>query len=225
MTLFTPAKLGKRFNIANKEVKQLTQEFKPRYNAAPSQIMPVVVEPAKQRHLQLMRWGFLPSWSKDPRDTFKYSTFNTRAEDVFNKPTWKRAILSSRCLVPANGFYEWVKTPTGRQPYFIRPKNEPLFAFAGIYNVWHDSEGKGWGTYSIITTAPNKEMKKIHNRMPLILRPQQEERWLKPTNNTADSIIDILHPYSDGTLEIYEVSRDVNTAREDNPTLIEPVHQ
>jgi putative SOS response-associated peptidase YedK len=170
-----------------------------------------------------MKWGFLPTWAKDPNDTFKYKTFNARAEDIFEKPTWRSAIRHTRCLIPANGFYEWQALKDGKQPYFIHPKDQQLFAFAGIYNIWKNDQGEELDTYSIITTSPNKEMSEIHNRMPVILHPKNEKQWLDTSNDTPESIVDLLKPYDNGLLEMYKVSRDVNTGRVDNENLIHPL--
>jgi len=222
-TLFTPAKIGKRFNVSKLENNAFKKDFRSTYNAAPSQILPTIVRNGSSNHIRLMKWGFLPPWAKDPGDTFKYKTFNARAEDIFTKPTWRSAIRHARCLVPANGFYEWQATKSTKQPYFIYPKDQGLFAFAGIYNIWKNEHGEEWDTYSIITTTPNQEMAKIHNRMPVILHPKDEKLWLDPNNESEESIASLLQPYGDGMLEIYKVSRDVNTARVDNESLIHSI--
>ncbi|MDB5166044.1 MAG: hypothetical protein JWM37_116 [Candidatus Saccharibacteria bacterium] len=223
-TLFETDELADRFDVDEAEMDALRDDLKKRYNIGPSQIVPTVVQRTDKPHLELMRWGFMPVWAHDPKAVFKYKTFNTRSEDVFDKPTWKKAIRQQRCLVPSNGFYEWLALPDGKQPFFIKPKDQELFAFAGIYNTWKDSEGLEWGTYSILTTTPNQDMERIHNRMPVILKPDDESRWLEPSNETPETIADLLRPYEDGMLDIYEVSRDVNTTRVDNDTLVLPIN-
>jgi putative SOS response-associated peptidase YedK len=127
--------------------------------------------------------------------------------------------------VPANGFYEWKQGGDGgKQPYFIHPTDQDLFAFAGLYGSWKDQDGNEWETYSIITTTPNREMQDIHTRMPVILHPDDEGRWLDQSNDSPDDIADMLRPYEDGKLEIFQVSREVNANRVDNDTLVTPLN-
>jgi putative SOS response-associated peptidase YedK len=223
-TLYEIDRLSDRFKLRPEEVNNITQSVKKRYNIAPSQLVPTVVERDSGRRLEIMQWGFMPVWAKDTSSVFKYRTFNARSEDIFAKPLWKNAIRHSRCLVPANGFYEWKATPTGKQPYFIRPQNEQLFAFAGVYSTWKNADGLPVGTYSIVTTSANKDMEPIHNRMPVILHPGQEDAWLDPGLDEPGVLEDIMHPYEDGELELYEVSRDVNTSRVDTETLVAPLN-
>jgi len=132
---------------------------------------------------------------------------------------WKRVILKKRALIPANGFYEWRKPQNPKdhkQPFYIHPKSMELFSFAGIYDSWKDPEGNELRTYSIITTEPNKEMAPIHNRMPVILYPEEESAWLDPNKDTRDVLESFMHPYEDNGLDIYKVSEDVNTPRNNN---------
>lgn len=185
--------------------------------------MPIITETEAGRELELMKWGLVPSWSKDPK--IGYKLINARAETMFEKPVWRGVIRKRRCLVPADGFYEWKKLTedkkTPKQPYYIHPKQTDLFAFAGVWESWHDVEGKEWKTYSIITTEPNKEMASIHNRMPVILHPEDEADWLNPShNNDRSTIENLLHPYHDGGLEMYKVSPDVNSPRHNDEHLI-----
>jgi putative SOS response-associated peptidase YedK len=224
-TLYKSEELVNRFNIDQKDFDELYDQLKKRYNVSPSQVMPAVVQKDDSHNgLDMMRWGYMPVWAKDPRDVFKYKTFNARSEEIFEKRTWKDAIRHRRCLIPANGFYEWKATDTGKQPYFIHPKDQDLFAFAGIWGTWADTDGRKWGTYSILTTSPNKEMRDIHTRMPVIVRPADEARWLDSDSTEPEDIADIMNPYQDDALEIYEVSRDVNTSRIDQDTLVLPLN-
>ena len=177
-TLFQIDQLRDRFSLDDSPSAGL----KKRYNIAPGQTAPVIVEHNRKPKLEMMKWGFVPLNAKDANSIFRYKTYNARSESIFDKATWKDAIRSRRCLVPTNGFYEWFSaTPTGKQPFFIRPKDQGLFALAGIYSSWLDPDGVEWGTYSIITTTPNKEMQTIHDRMPVILHPNDEALWLDPS--------------------------------------------
>lgn len=215
--------LAERFTVPPEEVHEVADAMTRRYNLGPSEWLPTVVQQAGRRHLDVMRWGFLPPWAKDEKSVFKYKTFNARSEEIFDKPLWKHAIRHSRCLVPANGFYEWQASASGKQPFFVHPKDQGLFAFAGIYGMWRDTEGNEWPTYAILTTAANQDMAAIHERMPVILQPGDEERWLDPANDTPERLTDLLVPYPTGHLELYPVSREVNTVRVDKDTLLLPI--
>lgn len=218
--LFQVERLTERFSLAN----TLDGGTRPRYNIGPSQTEPVIIDRHDARTAETMKWGFVPKWAKDTSSVFRYKTFNARAEGIFEKAMWKNAIRYSRCLVPANGFYEWKQTDDGKQPYYIRPKDEELFAFAGVYGTWRDQEGVDWGTYSIITTTPNDQMAPIHDRMPVILRREDEALWLDPSNDDMDLLTSLMCPYPDGQLAVDEVSRDVNTVRIDEARLIMPLN-
>lgn len=222
-TLIQTGELGKRFDIDGSEIEEFKNDLKPRYNVAPEQIMPVVTRQEGRHHLELMQWGFMPPWAKDPRDIYKYNTFNARSEGVFEKPLWKRSALMRRCLVPTSGFYEWRATTSGKQPYFIHLKRQDLFAFAGIYRYWKNEAGDELGTYAILTTDANRTMSIIHNRMPVILPVRDEELWLDP-DTPQGALEELTRPYADNALDIYAVSRDVNAARIDAATLVQPIN-
>ena len=191
------------------------------YNVAPGQFMPVVTMGDNGIQLEIMKWGLIPVWAKDPK--IGYKLINARADGVFDKPIWKRVILKKRALIPANGFYEWRKPTISKehkQPFYIRPKGVEIFSFAGIYDSWKDHEGNELRTYSIITTEPNKEMTDIHNRMPVILHKEDEQSWLDPNKDTRDAIEPFLLPFEDNGLDVYKVSEDVNTPRNNDEHLI-----
>lgn len=213
-------KLRKRFNLA-----RVPSDVHENYNVAPGQIMPVIVEDDGEPKVELMKWGLIPSWSKDPR--IGYKLINARDDTIFEKPIWRKVILQKRALIPADGFYEWKRDsdPKGlKQPFYIRPKDADLFAFAGVWEVWKDVEGLEWKTFSIITTEPNKEMSAVHNRMPVILHQDDESSWLSHSHdNDRGSIEPLLRPYEDDGLEMYEVSRDVNATRNNDKKLIYPL--
>lgn len=205
------------------DIRELNREYastkgiaiEPNYNAAPTQVMPVIT----QNGLEFMRWGLIPVWAKDEK--IGYKLFNARSESVFEKPIWKAVITRKKCLIPANGFYEWKKEQDGKQPFFIHPNDQHLFMFAGVWEEW-SREGKRWRTYSILTTQPNKEMEEIHDRMPVILNKDDWQQWLD-----ADRQMDIeplLVSYKDNGLELFMVSKEVNVATTNNDTLILPIN-
>lgn len=216
-TLYDNAK-----TIAKRYDARLHFPFTPNYNVAPGQSMPVVaVAGDGKRQIEQMRWGLIPSWAKDK--AIGYKLINARDDSIFAKPVWRSVILRRRVLIPADGFYEWKGAiePKGRkQPFYIHPKREGIFSFAGVWDQWKDSIGIEWKTYSIITTEPNKEMSAIHNRMPVILDPRDEDAWLDPRLNSKDKIEPFLHPYTDDGLEAHKVSSDVNTPQNNDRHLI-----
>ena len=205
--------LIERFQI-EAEIFDLT----PRYNIAPEQLLPVVVRDGRNR-LQLMKWGLIPSWSKEP----KSMAINARIEGILTKPSFRRPIRYHRCLIPATGFYEWKKGNTGKTPYYIRRKDGELFAFAGIYDIWNGTQEHEIKTFAIITTAPDKFLAQVHNRMPVILQPEQETVWLTTEPDKIDSLLQSLRPLPPDQLEMYSVSRNVNWARNDSPELVQRV--
>jgi putative SOS response-associated peptidase YedK len=195
------------------EIKQLTgYDFKPNYNTAPTQVMPVITKDADGLQLKPMKWGI----HRHIGPTIEKDIINTRADKAMS-PFWAKTVRSNRCLIPATGFYEWKITDGSKQPHFIHPADRHLFMFAGIYS--EDSEGQP--TYSIMTTNPNKEMSEIHNRMPVILQPDLEEEWLGADDD--DEVLELLMPARDGSLEMYPVSPKVNSPRNNEPGLSQPL--
>ena len=168
-----------------------------------------------------MEWGLVPSWSKDPS---KAGFINARIEGILSKPSFRGPIRKRRCLVPADGFYEWKKEKTAgklhKVPWLIRRKDHDLFAFAGIYDEWHGEGGEVMETYAILTTEPNELMRPIHDRMPVILRPDRESAWLETPGGKIEELIEQLSvPYPAGELEAHVVSTRVNSPTNDSPDL------
>ena len=207
-------------NIAARfDVQQQQLTLSPRYNVAPSQSMPVVVRNSPNRLVE-MQWGLIPSWSKEPRAQF--STINARAETITKSPVFRGPFKSRRCLVPASGFYEWQRTERGKQPFCIRLKDEELFAFAGLYDVWQDAAGNELYSYTVITTVPNELVASIHNRMPVILRQEDEDTWLDKEADPTQ-LLALLKAYPADKMEAYPVSRAVNSPANEGAELMQPV--
>jgi putative SOS response-associated peptidase YedK len=202
------------------QVEHQQETLLPSYNVAPGATMPVVVRNSPNR-VELMQWGLIPFWAKDPKNSYK--TINARAETVASSPAFREAFKRRRCLVPASGFYEWQQTERGKLPYFIHLKDIELFAFAGLYDVWKDAEGNELHTYTIITTTPNDLVEPIHNRIPVILHADDEAMWIDPKMNDTTALRALLQPFPNALMEADPVSRAVNTAAIDTPALIEPV--
>lgn len=194
-------------------------EFSPRYNIAPSQDVPIVRNTGDGRELLLARWGLVPHWSKEPKSS--YSTINARAETVAEKPTYRNAFKSQRCLIPATGFYEWQNTDGQKWPHHISLPEKQLFAFAGLWDHW-EREGTAFDSCSIIVTAANATMKTLHDRMPVIINAAQYGTWLNAQKFNRAQLLSLLTPYG-GTLQIEAVSRYVNSPRNDGPACIEGV--
>lgn len=215
-TLYETEDLEDRFEVAAPD------GLPENYNVAPSQIMPVITQEASGRELVFMQWGLIPHWAKDPK--IGNRLINARSESAFEKPVWRHIIRTQRCLIPANGFYEWKRTNASpKQPYYLHPRQDPLFAFAGVWESWKNPEGENWKTYSIMTTEPNQEVSSIHNRMPVILHKSDENLWLDPTNDRPEDIAPLLHPYDDNGIEMYAISNSVNAPQNNNSSLIIPL--
>lgn len=192
---------------------KLDSDFKPTYNGAPSQYFPILknTEPKK---LTLAKWGFLPHWLAEKRPQ---GFINSRSETIFEKPIFKNAIIMRRCLIPADGFFEWNRRT--KKPYYIRIKNQKLFSFAGIWEDFQDEQKKDILSYSILTTESSVKINKIHNRMPVILERKNEPLYLQAKNE--QEIKKILHPLDD--FEMYEISTKVNKPANNYPEILEPV--
>ncbi|MBK6427157.1 MAG: SOS response-associated peptidase [Blastocatellia bacterium] len=191
----------------------------PRYNIAPTQrVLGISGEP--ERVATMYRWGLIPFWAKDASIGSKL--INARSETVAEKPSFRQALAKRRCLIPADGFYEWQKGPGGKTPMYIRYRDGRLFAFAGLWETWRPEEGTPVSTCTVLTTEPNALMGPIHNRMPVILDPKDEAAWLDP--ETSPSVrLELLRPCAPDEMEAFPVSRRVNSPAVDESALIEPV--
>lgn len=195
-------------------------ELKPSYNITPGQDIAVIVNNGRNILIPC-RWGFIPSWAKEP--AVGYKMINTRAETITEKASFKSAFKRQRCLIIANGFYEWRKDGKKRTPFYIHLKNRNIFGFAGLYNVWNSPEGARICTTTIITTAANEFLGPIHNRMPDIIPRDKERLWLDPAVEQSEKLLALLRPYPSGELEFSEVSGIVNSSSHDSPDCISPV--
>jgi putative SOS response-associated peptidase YedK len=193
--------------------------FPPRYNVAPTQPIPIVRLLDGKRSYALMRWGFLPAWVTDPR-TFSL-LINARGESVLDKPAFRNAMRRRRCLIPADGFYEW-SDAMPRRPYFVRPKAGGPIAFAGLCETWTGPNGEEVDTAAVVTTPANRLLAPIHDRMPVIVAPDAFNLWLDCANVDAATATVLMMPAADALLECYAVSNAVNRATNDSPELIAP---
>ncbi|MBC7771502.1 MAG: SOS response-associated peptidase [Pyrinomonadaceae bacterium] len=202
-----------------------------RYNIAPTQTAPVVRiddrERSRSRSLAMLRWGLLPSWARDIK--VGSSLINARAEGIESKPSFREAFRRQRCLVPASGFYEWKRLANGkvRQPYYISTADQKPIAFAGLWESWHNTshQGEPVETFTIITTTPNEMMAPLHDRMPVILDPQDFPSWLDPGNKDTAGLLALLRPYPAELMQSHPVSPRVNSPAFDDPSCIESVKE
>jgi putative SOS response-associated peptidase YedK len=212
--------------------------WRSRYNIAPRQSNPVVVrQGGGHNQLELMQWGLVPSWSRDPK--LPYSTINARAETITSKPTFRKPLATQRCLVPATGYFEWVQGAgnasvkqgnRGKQPYRIRllgeemDRADSIFAFAGLYDLWHGPGGQELRTYTIVTTEANVALSAIHSRMPVILPRDAEGAWLDRDNTDVETLLSLLQPYPEDLMTAYPVSTLVNKPSNEGRQLIEALN-
>jgi putative SOS response-associated peptidase YedK len=194
--------------------------FPPRYNVAPTQPIPIVRLIDSKRHFALVRWGLLPSWVKDLK---KFTLLiNARGETVAEKPAFRAAMKRRRCLIPADGFYEWKAAGPRKQPYYIRMKTGEPFAFAGLWETWMGPNGEELETATIVTTKANRTLAPIYDRMPVIVPPNAFDLWLDSANVDPVAASALIAPAPENLLEAYPISTDVNRVANDNPKLLEP---
>lgn len=196
-------------------------EERPRYNIAPTQEVPVIVSEAGKRRVVTMRWGLIPHWSKDT--SFASRMINARGETVAQKPAFRKLFQCQRCLIPADGYYEWKNEQGSKQPYRIVKKNRGLMAFAGLWDRWFSPQGGAIDSFTIITIEACRKIAHLHHRMPVILGRGVESTWLD--NSIRDSVYlgELLYAGSSDDLEAYSVSTVVNAAKNDVPECIMPM--
>ncbi|APO46799.1 DUF159 family protein [Paenibacillus xylanexedens] len=196
-------------------------DYKPNYNAAPMQYIPTIIGSKDGNRLGALRWGLVPSWAKD--DKIGNKMINARAETLTEKTSFKSLISSKRCIIPTNGIYEWRKEGTQKQPMRILMKDDRLFSLAGLYDTWTDPDGNKLSTCTIITTEPNSLMEDIHNRMPVILRSEDETEWLGRDKDDVQSLLGLLKPYQGSEMRAYEVPKEVGNVRNNSEGLLKEI--
>ncbi|WP_112663221.1 SOS response-associated peptidase [Microvirga flavescens] len=193
--------------------------FPARYNVAPTQPVPIVYEEKGRRHFRLVRWGFLPSWTKDPK-AFPL-VINARGETLLEKPTFKAALTRRRCIFLADGFYEWRRTGSGKQPFLTRMKSRQPMPLAGLWETYCDPDGGEIDTAAIVTTDANGVMAAVHDRMPVILSPDDLKAWLDSDATDAKGALRFVRPCPDEWLDMAPVSTRVNKVENDDAGLLE----
>jgi putative SOS response-associated peptidase YedK len=208
--------LGNRFRVFNPMIGARS-----RFNIAPGNEMPVIIHEEKNE-LVMMKWGLVPHRTLDI--TTAQRPINARAETLSEKPSFKELMQNRRCLVPASGFFEWKKEGKKKIPFYVHLPKIPLFAFAGLYDQWAGTHRNLIRTYTIITTAPNELVAKVHNRMPSILLPEHEDRWLSKTPLNAETLKEILAPFPAENMSMYPISSLVNSPDADDERIIRPLN-
>jgi len=201
------------------EIEEYPSSITPNYNIAPTQEVAAVVEEDEKRKLERFHWGLIPSWAKDPAIGNKM--INARAETVSEKPSFRKAFKVRRCLILADGFYEWQKMDNGKQPYYIKMQDDSPFAFAGLWEIWGKNREE-IRSCTIITTDANDLMDELHYRMPVILQPEDYGMWLDPDFDEKEPLTSLLKPYPAAAMEAYPVSRGVNKPSNNEPGVVEP---
>ena len=191
-------------------------EWTPRYNIAPTQPVPVIRQNPKEpgRKLSLMRWGLIPSWAKD--SSIAAQMINARSETAATKPAFRDPLASRRCIVPADGFYEWKRSGNAKRAYCFEVNDGELFAFAGLWDRWKDASGQWVKSCSILTTTPNAVTSAVHDRMPVILDRADYDLWLDPGMTDVEAVSEMLKPYNAGIMGCYPVSTRVNHVANDD---------
>lgn len=209
--------------IADKFQVKEVPEISPRYNIAPTQQIATVSvnSESSERQLKMLRWGLIPSWAKDAKMGAKL--INARAETVAEKPAFRAAFKKRRCLILADGFYEWQTQNGEKQPFYFRLENGEPFAFAGLWEHWEKGDGEPIATCTIITTEANELMHPIHNRMPVILDAKNYEQWLDPEAKKVELLQSLLQPYPTEEMTAYPVSTKVNSPKNDRPECIQAI--
>ncbi len=235
----SPDDLVEEFEVQHVDVRE---KIEPDYNVAPTDAVPAVLTRPPRGHrkdppvrqLVVLRWGLVPSWAKDPKIGSRM--INARMETVADKPAYRKAFAARRCLLPADGYYEWYETDQRnakgkpvKQPFFIRPRDGGPLAMAGLYEIWRDRtrddddpEAFRW-TCTVITTDAEDELGRIHDRMPLLVERDRWEEWLDPAPRETDELLGLLVPASLDRLEAYPVSTEVNSVRNNGPQLLDPL--
>jgi putative SOS response-associated peptidase YedK len=195
----------------------------PSWNVAPTDPLPIVCydEKDRERSLEVMRWGLIPYWAKDSK--IGYSTINARAEEIDTKPAFREPFRQRRCLVPIDNFYEWKKTETGKQPYAIGLAGNRLMALAGLWDTWRSPQGERVRSFTIVTTTPNELCAQLHNRMPVVLKPDAWPLWIGEEPADVPRLKSLLVPYTDDDMICWPVSARVGSVKNNDPSLIEPI--
>lgn len=219
---YTDEELQMRY-LNKKRIK--LPDFKPNYNLSPTQLSPIVLVKDGERTIEMMRWGLIPSWANTVKDASKYSLINAKAEEIETKRSYAGPFKQRRCIWPISGFYEWLRGDgKTKRPFAIHLKDEPIISVAGVWEHWESKEtGEIVDSFSVLTTAANPFMEKIHDRMPVIVDRANEAEWLDPEIQDVARLKKLIHPIQPERMAAYEVSTLVNSPKNNRPEVLEPV--
>lgn len=209
----TPDEVMEHYNLT-----ELSFAYQPRFNIAPGQLLTAVISDGVKNRIGQLRWGLVPSWAQDEK--IGYKMINAKSETVQEKPSFRRLFLGKRCLIPADSFYEWKTTASGKQPMRILLKNSGIFSLAGLYDTWISPQGQKIHSCTVITTTPNELVAGIHDRMPVILRPEVESIWLDPNLQNPVKLRSLLTAFPVEKMMTYPVSSLVNNVKNELPDCI-----
>jgi len=212
-------RLTRADRLAEKFDAELAEEMHPRYNIAPTQPIPVVRASGSSRVIASMRWGLIPNWAKDA----SMAQINARSESLLERPVFKESFERRRCLIPADGFYEWKHNGRSKQPFHFGMKDDSLFAFAGIWDRWKSRQGAIVESCAILTTTPNELLRDVHDRMPVILRPEKYHEWLGASASECGRLRHVLTPFEAAGMKRFPVSSSVNDVENDTSGCIQEV--
>lgn len=216
--LYNTSELSNYFHLT----EGLPRGIKPHYNISPTVSAPIIISNEGTRIIKLMKWGLVAKGAKDTNSVFRYKTYNIPSEKIFSRHSWEQAVRERRCLVPANGFYE-LNESGKKRAFYVQSKDEEILTFAGVYSSWEDPEGVTHGTFSIVTIEATPDMPDVSGRMPVIIKREDEARWLDATVNDLSSLYDMLRPYPKGLLTVHEVSPAVHSPKPNQPSLIDRI--
>jgi len=198
--------------------------YLPRYNVAPMQIVPAIINDGSRNRLGPLRWGLIPNWAKDQRKAG--GMINAKAETLLEKPSYRNLVYRKRCIIPADSFYEWKSVGSKKQPMRFMRRDEGIFSMAALYDSWVNPEdGEKISTFSIITTTPNSLVSDVHDRMPVILRKEDEDYWLDRHQSNPDKLLPLLKPYPESEMIRYAVSSTVGSVKNDGPECVAKVEE
>lgn len=210
-------RLTRADRLAEKFDAELAEELHPRYNIAPTQPVPVVRASGSRRVITLMLWGLIPHWAKDA----SMAQINARSQTLLKKPAFKESFDRRRCLIPADGFYEWKRCGKSKQPFHFGMKDDSLLAFAGIWDRWRSPQGRVIESCAILTTEPNELLSDVHDRMPVILRPEKYQEWLIAPTLGRGRLRSFLQPFDAAMMKRFPVSSAVNDSQIDTPECVQ----
>lgn len=220
---YTEEELEARY-LTKKRQKRPLEGLLPNYNVSPTQTLPVILIRDHGMELDFFRWGLIPAWAKDIKSATKYNLINAKGEEIEQKKSYREAFITQRCIVPVSGFFEWKRSALGpKKPFAIHLIDEPIMSLAAVWESWNPKEGERLNSFSIVTTAANTFVSNIHDRMPVILKKEDEKTWLDLDQHDLKTLKNLLGAYPSENMSAYEVSTLVNSPRNNTKENLRPI--